>query len=98
MSPYVCKNVQTDGYTYRDGRYTPIDPVANPYSMGAGNPPPELAGREDQVRQFRILLGRLAAGRSEPSMIISGLRGVGKTVLLLELESIAEELGWVAPD
>jgi hypothetical protein len=66
--------------------------------MGAGNPPPELAGREDQVRQFRILLGRLAAGRSEPSMIISGLRGVGKTVLLLELESIAGELGWVAPD
>jgi hypothetical protein len=98
MYPLVCKKLHTDGYTSRDGRDGPIDPIANPYSMGAGNPPPELAGREDQVTQFRILLGRLAAGRSDPSMIISGLRGVGKTVLLLELESIAGELGWVAPD
>lgn len=75
-----------------------MDPIANPYSMGAGNRPPELAGRDDQIEQFRILLQRLAAGRNEQSMIVSGLRGVGKTVLLLELESIASQLGWVAPD
>ena len=41
-----------------------VDPVANPYSMGAGNPPPALTGREDQETQFRTLLGRLRRGRS----------------------------------
>ncbi|MEO9177068.1 MAG: ATP-binding protein, partial [Gaiellales bacterium] len=75
-----------------------MDPISNPYSMGAGNRPPELAGRGDQLNQFRILLRRLAAGRNDQSMIISGLRGVGKTVLLLELESIAGQRGWIAPD
>ncbi|MFT4034664.1 MAG: ATP-binding protein [Patulibacter sp.] len=65
--------------------------------MGAGNPPPALTGREAQEEQFRRLLGRLARGNHEPSMILSGLRGVGKTVLLLEFRDIAVgELGWVA--
>ncbi|HLL92966.1 MAG TPA: ATP-binding protein [Solirubrobacteraceae bacterium] len=65
--------------------------------MGAGNPPPALTGREDQERQFRTLLARLHGGLSDRSMIVSGLRGVGKTVLLLEFERIAKEAGWTAP-
>jgi AAA ATPase domain len=75
-----------------------MDPLANPYSMGAGNPPPALTGRESQKDQFRALLGRLRRGRSEQSMIVFGLRGVGKTVLLLEFESIADTEEWTAPD
>jgi hypothetical protein len=75
-----------------------VDPLANPYSMGAGNPPRALTGREAQIEQFRTLLGRLGRGMSEPSMVVFGLRGAGKTVLLLEFESIADALGWTAPD
>jgi AAA ATPase domain len=75
-----------------------MDPLANPFSMGAGNPPRALAGRETQKEQFRNLLGRLQLGRSEQSIVLSGLRGAGKTVLLLEFESIADALGWTAPD
>jgi hypothetical protein len=74
-----------------------MDPDANPYSMGAGNPPPALTGREAQEQQFRTLLARLRGGLSDRSMIVSGLRGVGKTVLLLEFESIARDAGWTAP-
>jgi hypothetical protein len=66
--------------------------------MSAGNPPRALTGRETQTEQFRTLLGRLGRGMSEPSMIVFGLRGVGKTVLLLEFESIADASGWTAPD
>jgi AAA ATPase domain len=74
-----------------------VDPDVNPYSMGAGNPPPALTGREAQEQQFRTLLARLAGGLSDRSMIVSGLRGVGKTVLLLEFEGIAKDAGWTAP-
>ena len=62
--------------------------------MSAGNPPSALTGREAQTEQFRRLLGRLSNGLNEPSMILWGLRGVGKTVLLLEFESIADHEGW----
>jgi hypothetical protein len=75
-----------------------VDPLANPYSMGAGNPPPALTGREGQEAQFKTLLGRLRRRHNEQSMIVFGLRGVGKTVLLLEFESIADAEGWIAPD
>jgi len=75
-----------------------VDPLANPYSMSAGNPPRALTGREAQKQQFRTMLGRLAREMNEPSMIVFGLRGVGKTVLLLEFESIADASGWTAPD
>jgi hypothetical protein len=75
-----------------------MDPLANPYSMGAGNRPPALTGRGAQEEQFRSLLGRLARGRNEQSMIVWGLRGVGKTVLLLEFQGLADEMGWVAAD
>jgi len=74
-----------------------VDPETNPYSMGAGNPPPALTGREEQERQFQTLIGRLGRGLFERSMIVSGLRGVGKTVLLLEFERIATDAGWTAP-
>lgn len=75
-----------------------MDPLGNPYSMSAGNPPKALTGREAQTEQFKTLLGRLGRGMSEQSMIVYGLRGVGKTVLLLEFESVADALGWTAPD
>jgi hypothetical protein len=75
-----------------------VDRLNNPYSMGAGNPPPRFTGREAQIEQFRTLLGRLALGRSDQSMIVWGLRGVGKTVLLLEFQGVAGKLGWVPTD
>jgi hypothetical protein len=59
-----------------------MDPVRNPYSRGAGTPPPELAGRDDLREQVRIALERVRAGRSTKSVLMVGLRGVGKTVLL----------------
>jgi len=65
--------------------------------MGAGNPPPALTGREAQEQQFRTLLARLRGGLSDRSLVVSGLRGVGKTVLLLEFESFAKDAGWIAP-
>lgn len=67
-----------------------MDPIANPYTPNAGSRPPELAGRDGELEQFRILIGRLSAGRSDQSMIIRGLRGMGKTVLLNAFEDQAE--------
>jgi hypothetical protein len=75
-----------------------MDPLRNPFSMSAGNPPAALAGREAQTDQFRRLLGRLAHGLNEQSMILWGLHGVGKTVLLLEFESLANSEGWTSSE
>lgn len=69
-----------------------MDPIRNPYTPGAGSRPPALAGRDAQLEAFRVLLERLRRGRPEKSMIITGLRGVGKTVLLNTFGSIAEEV------
>lgn len=66
-----------------------MDPVKNPYSPGAGSPPPELVGRDGVLEQARILLGRVRAKKPEKSMLLTGLRGVGKTVLLNEIERSA---------
>ncbi|MBA2456966.1 MAG: ATP-binding protein [Nocardioidaceae bacterium] len=71
-----------------------MDPVRNPYAPGAGQRPPELAGRDAQLRQFDVTLERVAAGRPERSMVLSGLRGVGKTVLLNALRSQAVQRAW----
>ncbi len=71
-----------------------MDPVRNPYAPGAGQRPPELAGRDDQLRQFEVTLERVAARRPERSMVLSGLRGVGKTVLLNALRSLAVKRAW----
>ncbi len=71
-----------------------MDPIKNPFSPGAGSPPPELVGREPVLEQARILLGRTLAGRSEKSLLLTGLRGVGKTVLLNEIQRMASASGY----
>jgi AAA ATPase domain len=73
-----------------------LDAVRNPYTPGAGTKPPELAGRDAELEAFRILVGRLGAGRHERSMLITGLRGVGKTVLLNTFADHARDAGWFA--
>ncbi|MEI8346622.1 MAG: AAA family ATPase [Pseudomonadota bacterium] len=71
-----------------------MDPLSNPFSPGAGSPPPELAGRRSILDRAKIILGRLKAKRSEKSFLLVGLRGVGKTVLLNEIHKIAEADGY----
>jgi len=71
-----------------------MDPIKNPFSPGAGSPPPELVGRDDILEQTRILLGRVRAKRPEKSILLTGLRGVGKTVLLNEMDRIAQRDGY----
>jgi len=73
-----------------------MDPVRNPFAPGAGQRPPELAGRDREVDAFEIVLERVARGRPERSLVLTGLRGVGKTVLLGELRSMAIRAGWGA--
>jgi AAA ATPase domain len=70
-----------------------MDPVQNPYSPGAGAPPPELAGRDKLREQVRVALARLRARRSAKSVLMVGLRGVGKTVLLDQMRRDAEAEG-----
>jgi len=67
-----------------------MDPIKNPYSPGAGSPPPELVGRDGVLEQARVLFGRTRLKRSEKSLLLTGLRGVGKTVLLNEIECLAK--------
>ncbi len=68
-----------------------MDPINNPFSPGAGSPPPALVGRDPAIEQARILLGRIKQGRPEKSLLLTGLRGVGKTVLLNEIERLAKK-------
>src|SRR5580692_10509176 len=70
-----------------------MDPVRNPYSPGAGTPPPELAGRDELRETIRIALERVRAGRPSKSILMVGLRGVGKTVLLDRMRNDAEAAG-----
>src|SRR6478609_3964953 len=71
-----------------------MDPIRNPYAPGAGQRPPELAGRDAQLRAFDVVLERIAKGRPERSIVLTGLRGVGKTVLLNALRSAAVRAHW----
>lgn len=71
-----------------------MDPVANPYAPGAGQRPPELAGRDRELHAFDVVLERVSRGRPERSLVLTGLRGVGKTVLLNALRSAAVRRGW----
>lgn len=71
-----------------------MDPVRNPYAPGAGQTPPELAGRDRELRQFGVITERVARGRPERSLILTGLRGVGKTVLLNAMRSHAIQRLW----
>src|ERR1700685_2123513 len=66
----------------------------NPYTPGAGKRPAKLAGRDPDLENFALLLERLGDGRHERSMIFAGLRGIGKTVLLLEFDILAGEAQW----
>jgi hypothetical protein len=66
-----------------------VDPVRNPYAPGAGQRPPELAGRDRELEVFDVVLERVARNRPERSLVLTGLRGVGKTVLLNTLRSQA---------
>lgn len=71
-----------------------MDPVQNPFSPGAGNPPPELAGRSELLDNAGIIIARVKAGRHERSLMLVGLRGVGKTVLLNRIGAMAESSGY----
>jgi AAA ATPase domain len=68
-----------------------MDPNANPFNPGAGTPPPELIGRDSILTQTDVILERIKRGRSERSLLLVGLRGVGKTVLLREIRRRAIE-------
>ena len=68
-----------------------MDKIRNPFAPGAGAPPPELVGRDSVIEQARVLFGRIKQHRPEKSLILIGLRGVGKTVLLNELSRNARE-------
>lgn len=71
-----------------------MDPLRNPFSPGAGAPPPELAGRVEILEAARIALHRIRAGRPEKGQMLLGLRGVGKTVLLNKIAEMAEAIGY----
>ena len=71
-----------------------MDPIRNPYAPGAGQRPPELAGRDEQLRAFDVVIERISRGRPERSIVLTGLRGVGKTVLLNALRSSAVRAHW----
>ncbi len=71
-----------------------MDPIRNPYAPGAGQRPPALAGRDRELAAFDVVLERVARGRPERSMVLTGLRGVGKTVLLNAMRSAAITRLW----
>ena len=70
-----------------------MDPVRNPFAPGAGNRPPELAGRNLILEEAKVSIQRVLLGKPSRSQIMLGLRGVGKTVLLNQIEEIAEQHG-----
>ena len=70
-----------------------MDPIRNPYAPGAGTPPPELAGRDDLRERVRVAIARLRQGLPAKSVLMVGLRGVGKTVLLDRMRDDAETGG-----
>lgn len=72
-----------------------MDPRTNPYAPGAGTPPPELAGRDKLIEAAAVALDRIKEGLSARSLVMYGLRGVGKTVLLNQMRLDAEANGTV---
>ncbi|HEX4245147.1 MAG TPA: ATP-binding protein [Acidimicrobiales bacterium] len=71
-----------------------MDPVRNPYSPGAGTRPPALVGRDGEIEAMDVALQRLMLGRDGRSQMLTGLRGVGKTVMLNEFEHLASGRGY----
>ncbi|MFA6109660.1 MAG: ATP-binding protein [Candidatus Latescibacterota bacterium] len=69
----------------------PWDPRINPFAPGAGNQPPELAGRGQTIEAAAVTLARVKLGRPARSQLLHGLRGVGKTVLLNQIAELAEQ-------
>jgi AAA ATPase domain len=72
-----------------------MDPIRNPFAPGAGSPPPALAGRDSVREKMQLCLGRLRIGRPAKSLMLVGLRGVGKTVLLDQMMKDAEAHGLI---
>ena len=72
-----------------------MDRRRNPFAPGAGTPPPELAGRDELLERAAVALDRIRNGRAARSVILYGLRGVGKTVLLSAIWNRAEDEGMV---
>jgi hypothetical protein len=70
-----------------------VNPATNPFAPGAGTPPPELAGRDELLESVRVAIARVRAGRAAKSVLMIGLRGVGKTVLLDRMRDEAEAAG-----
>ena len=70
-----------------------MSPEDNPFSPGAGSPPPALTGRDDLIASANVAIGRALKGRNTRGIILLGLRGVGKTVLLNHIEEVADERG-----
>lgn len=91
--PYCVYGVYVCLINHLNSIHLGMDPIRNPYQPGAGTPPPELAGRDDLLKQMRISMERLKSGRHDKSVLIVGLRGVGKTVLLDRMKGDAESIG-----
>src|ERR1700710_2899770 len=72
-----------------------MDPITNPYQPSAGVRPPELAGRDHELAAMDVLIGRAERGFVSQSTVFTGLRGVGKTVLLNEFAQRARARGWI---
>lgn len=72
-----------------------MDEVRNPFAPGAGSQPPELAGRDKIISDADIALKRIMLGKHDKSQILLGLRGTGKTVLLNQIEKMAQQAGYV---
>ena len=72
-----------------------MNPLNNPFAPGPGKIPPALVGRDEVLKSYEIMLGRLKLGKSPTPIFMYGLRGVGKTVLLLQIEKNAKKLGFL---
>lgn len=72
----------------------PLDPLRNPFAPGAGYPPPELAGRGNLIQRAELTLARIKEGRPSKGLLLVGLRGVGKTVLLNRIDRAADTFGY----
>jgi hypothetical protein len=72
-----------------------MDPARNPFAPGAGQAPPELAGRDAELRAAEVVFTRIAAGTPDRGIVLVGLRGFGKTVLMREFRSLAIAQGWI---
>jgi predicted AAA+ superfamily ATPase len=80
-------------FSHKMAKKAIMDPVENPYSPGAASPPPELAGRDKIREQVRVAIARIRVGNAAKSVLMVGLRGVGKTVLLDQMRIDAEWSG-----